>query len=86
MFVGVLANASNCNVARSEYSKYGSYPANIYLFKVKNRSTKNRCEICSNLIIKTLERCHWRRSGVFMVNFENISHFFLVFLLLILHK
>ena len=26
--------------------------------------------------------CHWRRAGVFIVNFEHISHIFLVFLFL----
>ena len=31
---------------------------------------------------KTPERRQWRRSGVFIVNFEQISHFFQVFLLL----
>ena len=30
------------------------------------------------------ERRQWRRSTVFIVNFENISHIFLVFLLLTL--
>ena len=34
--------------------------------------------------MKTPERRHWRRSGVIIVNFEYISHFFLVFLFLIL--
>ena len=31
-------------------------PANIYLFKVKNRNTRKSCEICSKLTIKTPER------------------------------
>ena len=31
-------------------------PPNIYLFKVNNRNTSKRCEICSKLTIKTLER------------------------------
>ena len=31
------------------------YPANIYLLKVSNRSTRKRCEICSKLTIKTPE-------------------------------
>ena len=31
-------------------------PANIYLFKVNNRNTRTRCEICSKLTIKTPER------------------------------
>ena len=35
------------------------------------------CEICAKLTI-----CHWRRSGVSIVNFEHISHLVLVFLLL----
>ena len=61
------------------------YPAAIYLLKVNNRNTRTRCEICSKLTIKTPERRNWRRSGVFIVNFEHISHFLLVFLLLTLN-
>ena len=61
-------------------------PAGIYLFKVNNRNTRTRCEICSKLTINTPERRHWRRSGVFIVNFEHISHLVLVFLLLTLNK
>ena len=38
-------------------------------------------EICSKLKIKTPE-LRRRRSGVFIVNFEHISHHFIVFLLL----
>ena len=45
-----------------------------------------RCEICSKLIIKTPKRRHWRRSDVFIVNFENISHLLLVLLLLTLGR
>ena len=56
---------------------------NIYLFKMNNRNTKKRCEICSTLTMKTPERRHWPRSGVFIVNFEHILHLFLMFLLLI---
>ena len=36
--------------------------------------------------IKTPELHHWRRSGLFIGNFEHISYFFLVFLLLTLNK
>ena len=39
------------------------YSVGINLLKVNNRSTRTRCEICSKLI-----------SGVFIVNFEHISH------------
>ena len=31
-------------------------PANINLFKVHNRNTGKRCELCSKLTIKTPER------------------------------
>ena len=40
--------------------------------------TRKMCEICSKLTIKTSERRHWRRSGVFIVNFEQILHIALV--------
>ena len=61
--------------------KLSNKPAGIYQLKVNNRSTRIRCEICSKLIIKIPER----RSGIFIVNFEHISFFVLVFLLLILN-
>ena len=44
------------------------------MFNANNRNTRARCEICSKLTIKTPGRVHWRRSGVFIVNFENIWH------------
>ena len=51
------------------------------MFKVSNRNSITRCEICSKLTIKTPERRLCRRSGVFFVNFEHISQLVLVFLL-----
>ena len=90
-----------------------SYTVGIYMFKVNNRYIRTRCEICSKLTIKrpeqrqicskltmkTPERRHWRRSNVFIVNFnifgvvvffianfEHISHFVLVFILLTLGR
>ena len=45
-------------------------------------NTRTRCEIYSKLKIKTPERRQWRRSGVFIINFEHISRLILVFLLL----
>ena len=39
----------------------------------------------SKLTVKTPERQQWRRSGVFIVNFEHISQLILVFLLLLLN-
>ena len=61
-------------------------PTNIYFFKVINRNTRQICDICSKLRIKTPEWCHWRRFGVFILNFDHISHLFLVLLLLTLNK
>ena len=52
---------------------HSNTPANIYLFKVNNRNTEKRCEICLNL--KTPERRYW----CFIVSFEHISHLFPVF-------
>ena len=34
------------------------FPAGNYMFKVNNRNTRTRCEICSKLTIKTPERRH----------------------------
>ena len=62
------------------------FPAGIYVLKVNNRNTRTSCEICSKLTIKTPERRHCRCSGVFIVNFEHISHLALVFLLLTLNR
>ena len=60
--------------------------ADYYMFKVNNRNSRTRYEICSKLTIKTPERHQERRSGVFTANFENISHLVLGFLLLTLSK
>ena len=57
-----------------------------YIFKINNRSTRTRCETCSKLTVKTPERRQWRRSGFFIVNFEQNSHIVLVFLLLTLSR
>ena len=50
------------------------------MVKVNNRNTRARSEICSKLAIKTPERRHQHRFGVFVVNFEHFSHLALVFL------
>ena len=54
----------------------------FYLLKVNNTNIWTRCEICSKLTIKT----PWCRSGVFIVNFEHISHLVLMFLSLIFSR
>ena len=62
-------------------------PAGNYMFRVSNRNTRTRCELCSKLTRQILERRHWRRSNIFIVNFEHISHLVLiVFLLLTLSR
>ena len=55
----------------------------MYLFKVNNGNTRKRYEICSELTIKPPELGPafkklkaGRRSGVFIVNYEHISHLF----------
>ena len=62
------------------------HAANIFLFKVNNRNTWKTCSICWKLTIKTPKQRQWRHSGVFIVNFEYISHRCLVSLLLTLNK
>ena len=52
------------------YRCCSSSPVSIYLFKVNNRNTTKKCEICSKLTIKRPQQCLWRRSGVFIISFE----------------
>ena len=55
------------------------YPANIYLFKANSRNTRKRCEIYLKFNNKN--------NQLFLsLNFEHISHLFLVFLVLTLNK
>ena len=73
-----------------EVSSFGrshtTYPANSYLFKVNNRNIRKRYEIYPKLTIKRPKQPHWYHSDACTVNFEYISHLFLVFLLLTLNK
>ena len=43
-------------------------PGGIYMLKISNRNTRTRCEICSELTIKTLERRQW----ISIVNFKHL--------------
>ena len=52
------------------------------MLKVNNGNIRTRWEICSKLVIKATDD----DPGVFISNFEDISHLFLVFLLLNLNK
>ena len=62
------------------------FPAGNSMFKINNRNTRTRCEICSKLTIKIPEQHQLRRSSLLIVNFEHISRLVLVFLLLTLSK
>ena len=55
--------------------KFNSFQAGIFLFKVNNGNTKTKYEICSKLASSTPEGHHWRRSDVFLANFEQISRY-----------
>ena len=64
-------------------------PSRHFLVQRQQRRIITMCEICSKLTIKTPERRKWRRwscPGVSVINFEQISHIALVFLLLTLNK
>ena len=52
--------------------------ARNYLFKVSNWSKTLRCESCSRLRMKTIERCQWRHFSVFIVNCQHYSSFVLI--------
>ena len=56
------------------------------MFNVDNGNTRTSCEIYPKLTTKTPERRYWGHSGVFIVNFEHISHLVLVVLLLTLSR
>ena len=74
------------NLIQSLLIANGPYPVGIYMFKFNNRNTRTRYEIRSKLTIKTPERRKCRRSGVFIINFEHISYFVLMFLLITLSR
>ena len=80
MTTQILVQGKNVNKLPS------SQLINICLLKVSNRNTRKMRKICSKWTVKTPDRHHRRHSDVFIVNFEHISHCFLVFLLLTLNK
>ena len=68
------------------YWEMTQHPVGIYLLKVNSRNTRTSCEICSKLTVKTPQQRHWRRSGVFIVNFEHIPYLVLASLWLTLSR
>ena len=61
------------------------FPANIHMLRINDRNIRKRCELFSKLTRNTPEQRQWRRSGVFILNFEYISHLFAAFLWLTLN-
>ena len=57
-----------------------------YMLKVNNTKTRTRCKKFSKLAWKTSKRRHWLRSGVFIVNFEDVSLPIFVSLLFTLNR
>ena len=49
-------NIINCFNTTLKVIKTWDYPAGNYMFKVNNRNTRIRCELCSKLTIKRPER------------------------------
>ena len=82
LFGNFYLNASHyrwINYIKFSFCSCHPCPAGTCTFKVNNRNTRTRCEICLKLIIKKAERRQWHRSDIFIVNFEHISHDALVF-------
>ena len=67
----------------SEALKNSMKLESLYAFKGDKRNTRKRCEICSKLKMKTPELSQVLLSSVFIVDFEQVLHLFLVFLLLL---
>ena len=57
----------------------GRFPDNIYLFKVNNRNSTKRCDICSKLTIKKPERHQLCFSWVLLLNLSKFHTFFYCF-------
>ena len=61
------------------------YQAGNYMFKVNNRNSRTRCELCSKLTIKIPERRHDVVLVSLLITLKHISHLVLVFILNIVH-
>ena len=58
-FEQVFANSDVLHVFKVDNNdKKAVLSAHIYLSKVNNKNTRKRCEVSSNLTIKTPELCH----------------------------
>ena len=85
--IDTTINSFSENIPKEQLHNIGSSnPTGNYMFKVNNRNTKTRCKICSKLTIKTPGGHPWCSSGVFIVDFEHVSHLVLVLLLITLNR
>ena len=75
----------NCQRDNLSFIRIKAFPLLIFTCSKSTKGTpRSICQMCSMLTIKTPER--WRRSGVFIVNFDHFSQIFLGFLMLALKK
>ena len=72
--IGLFVRIVNDQKLLTVNAKGQDVAVGIYLLKVNNRNIRRRCEIWSKLTIKSPKLQRWRRSYVFIVNFEHISH------------
>ena len=56
------------------------YPAGNYMFKINKETLEQGMKYVQS------QQRQWRRSGIFILNFEHVSHLVLVFLLLTLSR
>ena len=68
-FLSSILQVMQHHIAKGEMSQPAFTCSNLTI-----ETLKQRCGICSKLTIKTPKRRKWRRFGVFIVNFEHISH------------
>ena len=52
----MIKNPLRESISMPSLNMFDTYPPSIYLFKVSDRNTWKRCEICLKLTIKTSER------------------------------
>ena len=65
---GNFRSVGALEVDQQIYSEKFFYLASIYLFKISNKNTRTRCEICSKLEIKTPERRLCRLGTCWMIH------------------
>ena len=76
----VLSQLEFRNFKICEFLSSSSYSVNYYFEKITKSSLQTFRRIIQSVLQILLQ---WRRSGIFIVNFEHISHFVLLFLLFV---